>query len=474
MPIIPAPAHHMDTIHTVLVRCQAITKKLGQADVVITFDEALYCRAKELVWHKPDQFANVIVRLGGFHSAQNYLRAIGQHCTDCGLSDAWVESGVYGECTADRILEGKCWNRAIRAHKLTMEALWRLMWNEFKKWKTALGEGVNPSLMEKSVNVAESFANHDLATIRSSVSDCFSVIENSMGDFHEFILSRSQDGTFVFWKQYVDMVSHLLCFIIAERDGHWGLHLESFKEMLSLMAIYDHVNFTRWGTVYAPDMDKLQHTAPMVYAEFSDGNFVIKGSDQRFIQVSTALALEYVNQMCNVSGGLSSITRTKTALDRWMLTCTDRARLSQDVRDLMGLTKINESHHKELNPSRMRRYECDVSKLMHQMQQFDPFGREEQQLICISSINDVAPDTVRQDTLTAAVRAKQVLIHFIDQRLVTDAQISLYDPIKKNKSLTFSPMRTISVKTPSGPRIIKSDKKAIPAFAFSGQRWQGH
>ena len=256
MPIIPAPAHDMDTIHTVLVRCQAITKKLGQADV-ITFDEALYCKAKELVWHKPDQFANVIVRLGGFHIAQNFLRAIGQHCTDCGLSDAWVETGVYDECTADRILEGKCWNRAIRAHKLTMEALWRLMYSELKKWKNSMGEDVNPSLMEKSVEVAESFANHDLATIRSSVSDCFSLVENSMGDFHDFILSRSQDGTFVFWKQYIDMISHLLCFIRAERDGHWDLHLESFKEMLSLMAIYDHVNYARWGTVYALDMEKI-------------------------------------------------------------------------------------------------------------------------------------------------------------------------------------------------------------------------
>ena len=105
------------------------------------------------------------------------------------------------------------------------------------------------------------------------------------------------------------------------------------------------------------------------------------------------------------------------------------------------------------------------------MQQFDPFGREEQQLICISS-NDVSPDTVRQDTLTAVVRGKQFLRHFINQRLVADAQMSLYDPIKKNKSLTFSSMRTISVKTPSGPRIIKSDKKLFQRLlsASSGGR----
>ena len=116
MPILPAPAHEMDTIMTVLLRCKQISNKLGQPSTVVTFDEALYCKAKELVWSQPEQLDGVIVRLGGFHTAMNYLNAIGTHMQESGLGDVWVESGVYTECTSGKILQGKSWNRAVRAH----------------------------------------------------------------------------------------------------------------------------------------------------------------------------------------------------------------------------------------------------------------------------------------------------------------------------------------------------------------------
>jgi len=87
MPIIPAPADDMDTVYTVISRCKLISEKLGQIYTVITFDQALYCRAKELIWLHPEHFANVIIRLGGFHTAMNFMKAIGQYVEASGLKD---------------------------------------------------------------------------------------------------------------------------------------------------------------------------------------------------------------------------------------------------------------------------------------------------------------------------------------------------------------------------------------------------
>ena len=128
---LPAPAHDMDTIATVLIRCQAIAKYFRQSKVVVTFDEALYCKAKELVWHNSDRFGNVVVKLGGFHIGLNFLKTIGQHFKHSGLSDVLHESGVYTKLTTNKVLEGKCWNRAIRAHKLMLEYLWRILWSAY-------------------------------------------------------------------------------------------------------------------------------------------------------------------------------------------------------------------------------------------------------------------------------------------------------------------------------------------------------
>ena len=47
------------------------------------------------------------------------------------LEDPLFESGAYGPGTMTSIIKGKCYNRGVRAHKPTMEALLRLLWPAF-------------------------------------------------------------------------------------------------------------------------------------------------------------------------------------------------------------------------------------------------------------------------------------------------------------------------------------------------------
>ena len=68
LPIINAPAHKRDTLSTVLNCCMQISQELnpGQSGVV-TFDEQLYSKAKELQWGNPEFCGKIFVRLGSFH-----------------------------------------------------------------------------------------------------------------------------------------------------------------------------------------------------------------------------------------------------------------------------------------------------------------------------------------------------------------------------------------------------------------------
>ena len=68
MPIIQSPAHELDTLNTVVLRCKYIANALGQQQVVLTVDEALYCKLMELKWAKKDYQKFLIVRLGGLHT----------------------------------------------------------------------------------------------------------------------------------------------------------------------------------------------------------------------------------------------------------------------------------------------------------------------------------------------------------------------------------------------------------------------
>ena len=56
-----------------------------------------------------------------------FLRTIGDHMKGTGHVDSWVESGLLGPNAADKVMSGKAYKRAMRVHKLTLQALWRLL-----------------------------------------------------------------------------------------------------------------------------------------------------------------------------------------------------------------------------------------------------------------------------------------------------------------------------------------------------------
>ena len=111
---------------TALLRCKGISDQLLQTHTVVTFDQALYYKAKILVWLYPELLPNFVICLGGFHTVMHFLSIIGKHMSQSGLLDVLCEANMYSQCIAKQIFGGKLWNHGFRAHKLTMEDLWRI------------------------------------------------------------------------------------------------------------------------------------------------------------------------------------------------------------------------------------------------------------------------------------------------------------------------------------------------------------
>ena len=133
-PIINAPAHEIDTLNTLIQRCIYVSSKLNQSYTVITVDQVLfYYRLIQLKFVVPEYKEKLIVRLGGLHISMNFLGVIGNHTSGSGLTEAWLESNLLGSLKAGKAMNmsGKEYNKAVRAHKLTYQALWRLLYPQF-------------------------------------------------------------------------------------------------------------------------------------------------------------------------------------------------------------------------------------------------------------------------------------------------------------------------------------------------------
>ncbi|CAG2186814.1 unnamed protein product [Mytilus edulis] len=109
-------------------------KKADQKFSVQTFDQQLYAIAQQIKWANPLEFPDHIIRLGGFHALSCFIASVGKLWGDGGLTDLFVDSGVYAAGTVDQMLSGKQFNRSVRGLTLVYEATMSLWLSSFFDW----------------------------------------------------------------------------------------------------------------------------------------------------------------------------------------------------------------------------------------------------------------------------------------------------------------------------------------------------
>lgn len=445
MPIIQAPAHELSTMNTAVVRALHVAKALNNKYVVMTVDQALFPLLMELKWSVPEYKDILIPRLGGLHISMTFLKVLGQHMSDSGLQQIWEESGILGPNSAEKVMDGKSYAKGIRAHKLTWQALWRLLLPQIQCYLEAKDQDMAHRLSE----AAEKQDIETLITLLGS--------ESFLTHVSLFLETKDDDVTFKFWWQYLNMVSILLKFIRAQREGLWDSHLDAFHAMLPYFHRYDHFNYARWGTVYLSEMNQLPED---IAHEFRQGNFVVKGSDNLFNQVDPDHSLEWLNGIGKKAGGIIGITKTKSALSRWALSYNMRACVASQTREMFDLHIDDDLTPNEATSSRMKRDNSDETCILEVLKTFRAFETAETcgQLVNIAT-KDVATSDIQDSLLNAEKLGKQQLREFVSQRLV-ERKVKLMDTVHKAKALTFTSLYDVQKDAAKGKtEVLKSDRQ---------------
>ena len=139
-----------------------------------------------------------------------------------GLVETWVESGLLGPNATEHVMNGKAYKRAMCAHKITLQSLWQLL----MPFPLAFCRNSSPDLFQDICDLACSPDN-----ARALITSLMSPRVKKMLD--EFVTQRSKENVnFKFWWNYMEMVSILLMFTRAQRDGIRDLYLYSFRHTL--------------------------------------------------------------------------------------------------------------------------------------------------------------------------------------------------------------------------------------------------
>lgn len=115
LPIIEGDPNDYSTIYTTLMECL----RSSQSPAVITFDLPIWLKATQIVLQSE---LPIITRLGGFHLLKSFLGSIGAIMADSGLEEL-IQLVYSGSSTAEHILSGGAYAKAIRFHLLAFAGI---------------------------------------------------------------------------------------------------------------------------------------------------------------------------------------------------------------------------------------------------------------------------------------------------------------------------------------------------------------
>ncbi|KAL9951848.1 hypothetical protein ACROYT_G044583 [Oculina patagonica] len=274
--LIDASPTELSTVYTLLKKSVTMANRLGLDDTVIVLDQAIYAKALEVVWKQQQEFKSVVLMMGDFHVACVFLAVIGKRFGDAGLRDLLTESRIIGSGSLNGVLEGKHYNRALRIHKVVLEALMRLNWQAFMQCNRESQRSSITRQLE-AVEAARQNVREGPTSVNIQALTGNPELKDLLQSFEDF--NRSSSGKMgKFWQSYIEMVTLLLRFIRATREGIWRLHLVCVKEMLPWMFAYDRTNYARYLPVCLCDMLALEQNHPSVHQAVDSGDFVVQRS----------------------------------------------------------------------------------------------------------------------------------------------------------------------------------------------------
>jgi hypothetical protein len=232
-PIIDVKPADMATVYTTMCKCMDIPTAVGQDAQFRQFTNTLYANAQQVKWYMPDKLESHVLRLGGFHALSCFMSALGKIWATVGLRDLLVDSGVYAGCTLDQILQGKQFNRGVRAYALVYEALTALYFHAF--FQCCSNEdgvaNVDERFWEELADTHAAFYNHNTVVDLSKLSILFrEQLSPLFTAFSEFCCRSSP--TFRIWEMFLRAVEIILMNVRVERDGNLLSDLQSVSSML--------------------------------------------------------------------------------------------------------------------------------------------------------------------------------------------------------------------------------------------------
>ncbi len=394
LPLIPESPTSPAVLKEEMSRIVKTSHALGHEWTILTGDQATYELATVLRQKHSDVFGKVVLLLGGFHQAHNFLKAVCKIIQGSGAEELIALAGICSEGTANKIVGDKGdYYQTLHAVRILNEAFTHLHWCAFETWahennklfwNSHIAE-VIMSIVDNDVGVDEQL--HLITDIQSDLED----LRRSLDEFNE---SLQTYPTAVFWLTFLKMSDIIQEFLYYQREGGWLGTLQKSVDMLPYMAAAGHHKYAQQSLpLFIQEMKELPATAPDVHAALMDGAFVGRRRDGSHNAVSPDMLLEQTyNADAKERAGLTSITANEAARTKWVYTKHCTAAVSSQLKEMIDLdVHTADGVHHESSPAQVARNREQVLKMTESVED-NPFASRSKNLFNIVTGERAQPD----------------------------------------------------------------------------------
>jgi len=438
-PMVPSGPTDPAVVHKGLEYIVQLTHKYGMKHAIVTADQAIYDIAYALRNSAKEDdpiYKNMILMLGGFHLAMNFIGAIGKIMRNSGAEDIISKTKICKEGTANKIFGSSGdYYQSFRAHKLLHEAMESLHIEAFENW-----------YIENSANNSHDFGKvsdvlHDISTNFLSTPktdrDLSSILPNeSLKEFkklvHDFDKASNERPTHLYWCNYIQMIDILLCHTASQRLGLWDDYLAYCGKILPYLVAAGHHNYSSALPLFLHEMHTLSETAPEIHNYFKDGHFTIRTKEGAFNGVPADMALEqtYNKDVKEKASGLTGIQLDAKARTKWIYTKPIVASVSHQVKDMLNINQTTEQQHHAEGSTEL------VSKIKDivETEMVNPFTTSSPDLLNIST-GQKASKEVLHDLLNARQMGMNAVKECIEQKQtkITNIKLKTFEERKKTQ-----------------------------------------
>jgi len=167
-------------------------------------------------------------------------------------------------------------------------------------------------------------------------------------------------------------------------------------------------------------MATLHVTDPDIHQEFVDGNFAINKNQIPFCAIGADHALQHINCIMKVAGGLVGITQNASAREQFFLTAPELSRLAEEAHTMAGTSTATHKEHHDLSLAVWIRQKDNIARMKSVLRSsMNPMKGEGEDLTNIIT-KVVMPAEVQKDVCNQDDTGQQAYAKFVDEHIKTN------------------------------------------------------